>query len=416
MKESQSKILADWLDGRASEMGLESDVCQTIWVFKPDLAPVPQVDVGQLLNHVTRGPFAQNSEPDSAGDSELEPLFDLNAQARPNLKVDAIFDSLTQGPLMSTTKTTVPDNVEPLFKRFRGPAFGGFLAVACALIVLLPTNFEVEIHEEDEETLPAGDVLKSSPPQVESKTNEEAVRLDYSQPNTDAPLESAEQAISPSPSKKKRISPKRKSKAMKPRGPQRSSKPLGTVDAERPAPQSKDSPTLGIRGSKKKGSGQIGVEAKSASQGKKRSGPSQESEWSMEPSIQTKRAAVDSPVQTDTSLDQTLTQRRRQAWSFGTIVNPLGEPLRSQVSQASTVAELFNLMGRGQTDDDLEIAFRIANLDSKNGEVALKTALRSTGGTTSLRRRAWAKLGDILVLKGERNAALKAYDRALSGP
>ena len=107
---------------------------------------------------------------------------------------------------------------------------------------------------------------------------------------------------------------------------------------------------------------------------------------------------------------------QRKAWQFGQVRNPLTEPLKTQVETATTTLDLYALLGKGRVDDDLEIAYRIAQQDVSLGRRALKSAVSMPGGARVLRRRAWAKLGDLYLELGERKLAIDAYGRAIVNP
>lgn len=59
--DEQAQALAIWLDenpGSPPPEGVDEDVLQAIYVFRPDLAPAPQVSIDDILGRVNSGPFA----------------------------------------------------------------------------------------------------------------------------------------------------------------------------------------------------------------------------------------------------------------------------------------------------------------------------------------------------------------------
>jgi len=454
MSDDQSKLLGECLEGRASFSDLEPDVRQTLWAFRPDLAPLPRFDLDSVLNSLVRGPFssATDGEPvdeEDGDDSDLRALFRLDELAEPTLKVEHIFDSLTQGPLSDKSVSSSPDNVVPLFRRMLTPAFGGLMAVACALIILLPTDFRYEIPQDPEPVsvkLSSGDesdmgVEKARQQAASTPENvvaEQSDSLEFD--SEDAGIDmNTRSAPRPRIAKKKRPSSKSKRKNVLPSDfilggndvgkSKKESAGRGALSVTEdvpPAPsgvfpQNASQPSLGTRGS---ASGDAIMESRELPSMKSGSGTRTEmsSERSLATETPAKEGLADS-FEGDDELPTTaekepaerserLEDLKSEAWDFGTLENGLIEPLRSRVDNATSASDLYALMGGG-VDDDLEIAYRIALKDARLGRKALEASLSLPGGRASLRRRAWAKLGDLHFRNGDRSAARKAYMNAL---
>ncbi len=184
----ESNLLARWLDGEAGAQGVRSVVQETIFVFRPDLAPQPNVVVSDLLDDLKTGPFASGQE-DEEVQEEQEDLGELKldfANAELNVDFEDVVSAVTKGPLTEDHKTEEADVVRlshhTAEQRADLPsadehvpwryALGGFVAAACALIVLLPTNYELP-SPSDNVRIPYEDKIDLVPSELSSKNEKE---------------------------------------------------------------------------------------------------------------------------------------------------------------------------------------------------------------------------------------------------
>ncbi|MBM76701.1 MAG: hypothetical protein CMK59_14940 [Proteobacteria bacterium] len=173
-EENESKKLALWLEGELDVEDIPSALQEAVFVFRPDLAPKPQLTVVDVLNELKRGPLVNEEEPseDVVFDEDEQVLLELNfEEAHPQLELEDILATVTKGPLNSpkleessvvrfpvqpnrNQSVLSSDDQKPSRKTF---AFAGFLAAACALIVLLPTNYELPPAPDAQHSLPVFD-------------------------------------------------------------------------------------------------------------------------------------------------------------------------------------------------------------------------------------------------------------------
>ncbi len=144
MTTSHPNDLARWLEGEEDGLNLDADVRETIYVFRPGLAPSPQVPFDVIIDDLKGGPFSASPTEDVDPVDALRGWIAAPTAPAPAVGIEDIFQSLERGPLAAVDTTPELDdtsNVIPLFRRW-SPVVGGLLAAACALIVLLPTDYE----------------------------------------------------------------------------------------------------------------------------------------------------------------------------------------------------------------------------------------------------------------------------------
>ena len=116
MSDEQIKNLQKYIDGEIAleSLQVESAIKESIFVLRPDLAPEPKISFDEIWSsvHVTKTKELQTNPLDMRSDEEREheeqreieknkhiSLILDSSQAVPNVSIDDIFSSLTQGPL-----------------------------------------------------------------------------------------------------------------------------------------------------------------------------------------------------------------------------------------------------------------------------------------------------------------------------
>ncbi len=181
----ESRKLALWLEGELKAQEVTPELQETIFLFRPDLAPEPRIDLDEILSSLREGPFSASKdlfnknkqEEDLEEEGEAERL-ELNfAQAELQVSFDEIFSSLTRGPLVEkeTQNSVVPllskgtqsslehhieEGISESFSKKEASGtqwylWSGIVAAACALLILLPTNYQApSVDVESELSLP----------------------------------------------------------------------------------------------------------------------------------------------------------------------------------------------------------------------------------------------------------------------
>lgn len=167
--------LAHWLEGEI-EQEIESDVLEAIYVISPDRCPEPRIGLDDVLGRVEFGPFGKGKEVEGTEEDEeyLRELL-MHSSPIPKTSLEDILSRIETGPFANISKQEtleedvseeIPDNVVSFRPWWKRTEIALVAAAAVALLILIPSNFEMPEEAEQMATLDREEKAEAAPEEI----------------------------------------------------------------------------------------------------------------------------------------------------------------------------------------------------------------------------------------------------------
>ena len=150
-----ARSLVNWLEGDRDQ-DVDTDILEAIYVLSPENCPEPRVGLEQIISSVEFGPFGTKVEADGSVD-DAEYLRELLSHSAPvpQTSLEMILAQVEAGPFAEEAQfeaeerleEELPDNVVRPRAWWQRTEIAVASAAALALLILIPSNFEIPEQE-----------------------------------------------------------------------------------------------------------------------------------------------------------------------------------------------------------------------------------------------------------------------------